>query len=299
MGRGQAKVELGELMQRLRAMESEMPDKKNKGSHSLGDLAAKMDRFMELKSSITDRLLSVKGLIGDIREAGNTNARERIAKQQQVRQQIKEITEEYKELRHLYDKETKKRKSKYTPDELTKRGNYVQQFSREIEKIKELASRGYLGEKYRKADPGLNYTAKAADLFGSNANAGKGGAGGAKTVPVGGGGGPLSDSQQQGLAQIEQNDEAIDSMLDQMQEGVMEIGQMATAIDQEVQMQNVMLDNLEVKVDKVHASVTSINVKMKKTLEDKGLGVERFCINFICCVVLLGVIGLIVKSVAG
>ena len=42
MGRGQAKVELGELMQRLRAMESEMPDKKNKGSHSLGDLAAKM-----------------------------------------------------------------------------------------------------------------------------------------------------------------------------------------------------------------------------------------------------------------
>ena len=75
----------------------------------------------------------------------------------------------------------------------------------------------------------------------------------------------------------------------------MEIGQMATAIDQEVQMQNVMLDNLEHKVDKVSASVTSINVKMKKTLEDKGLGIERFCINFICCVVLLGVIGFIAK----
>ena len=105
--------------------------------------------------------------------------------------------------------------------------------------------------------------------------------------------------QQQGLAQIDQNDVVLDQMLDQMQEGVMEIGQMATAIDQEVQMQNVMLDNLEHKVDKVSASVTSINVKMKKTLEDKGLGIERFCINFICCVVLLGVIGFIVKTVTG
>ena len=164
MGRGKAKVELEELMGRLRAIEQEMPDKKRKSGPGLAE-SVKMDKFMVLKNSITGRLISVKALIGDIQEAGNTNARERIAKQQQVRQQIKEITEEYKEMRGIYDKEIKKRKSKFTKQELERRGDYVRQYSREIEKIKELASRGYLGDKYRKMDDAGPRFTKVDDLL--------------------------------------------------------------------------------------------------------------------------------------
>ena len=33
--------------------------------------------------------------------------------------------------------------------------------------------------------------------------------------------------------------------------------------------------------------------ELKKTLEDKGLGAERCCINIICLVLLLGIVGVI------
>ena len=60
-----------------------------------------------------------------------------------------------------------------------------------------------------------------------------------------------------------------------------------------------MLDNLDEKIDNVQAHVDTVNSKLKKTLEDKGLGAERCCINIICLVLLLGIVGVIFNMLKG
>jgi NTP pyrophosphatase (non-canonical NTP hydrolase) len=103
--------------------------------------------------------------------------------------------------------------------------------------------------------------------------------------------------QQQSLEEIQMRDQQFDEILDQIGKAVELAGEKAKAINDETQLQNAMLDKLEENIEEVKAKMNTVNVSMKKNLEEKGMGAERFCINCICCVILLGFIGLIVNTV--
>ena len=67
----------------------------------------------------------------------------------------------------------------------------------------------------------------------------------------------------------------------------------ALDIRDEVKVQNAMVDEITHKVDKAHKQLTSVNKKMKKTLEQTR-SADRFILDFILLVVLLGIVGYII-----
>jgi TRAP-type uncharacterized transport system fused permease subunit len=59
---------------------------------------------------------------------------------------------------------------------------------------------------------------------------------------------------------------------------------------QELTLQTAMLNEIETKVDNSNEHLLKINRKMKKTLEKVKSG-DRFVVNFILLLVLLGIVG--------
>jgi hypothetical protein len=110
--------------------------------------AAKGSRFLELKSSIVDRLKKIHQLLKDSKEKesagyGGDNAKEVIKIQADVREQIRVATEEWNEMDTIYKKEARKKKSKFTLEELEIQSELVRRLQHEIEKVKDAQMRGY------------------------------------------------------------------------------------------------------------------------------------------------------------
>lgn len=108
----------------------------------------KGSRFLELKSTIVDRLKTIHQLLKDTKDKeaagyGGDNAKEIIKMQAEVREQIRQAGEEWKEMDAIYKKEARKKKSKFTVEELEIQSELVRRLYAEIEKVKEAQMRGY------------------------------------------------------------------------------------------------------------------------------------------------------------
>jgi hypothetical protein len=108
----------------------------------------KGSRFLELKSIIIDRLKGVHRLLKETKEKegagfGGDNAKEIIKMQAEIREMIRQAGDEWKELDEIYKKEARKKRSKFTPEELEVQSELVRRLHAEIEKIKEAQMRGY------------------------------------------------------------------------------------------------------------------------------------------------------------
>lgn len=75
-------------------------------------------RFLELKSSIVDHLKNVHTLIDEQSNSKRNNPKEAIAAQAEIRELIRQAGDEWGELNELYKKEARKKKSKFTLEEL-------------------------------------------------------------------------------------------------------------------------------------------------------------------------------------
>ena len=75
-------------------------------------------RFLELKSSIVDHLKNVHTLLEEQSNSKRNNPKEAIAAQAELRELIRQAGDEWGELNELYKKEARKKKSKFTVEEL-------------------------------------------------------------------------------------------------------------------------------------------------------------------------------------
>ena len=129
-------------------------------------------RFLELKSSIVDRLKTVHGLIEEQSNSKRSNPKEAIAAQAEIREQIRQASDEWGELNALYKKEARKKKSKFTPDELEVQQALVMQLNAEIEKVKDAQLQGFGRGGSTEATAALNLGAlaalDAADIYAAN-----------------------------------------------------------------------------------------------------------------------------------
>ena len=111
-------------------------------------------RFVELKGMIVDRLKKIYSLIEEETErnknsvnfsvvTGGNNPKDAIQRQATIREEIRQATDEWKELDGLYKNEARKRKSKFTQEQLDVQQTLVQRLFAELEKVKELQSMGY------------------------------------------------------------------------------------------------------------------------------------------------------------
>ena len=110
-------------------------------------------RFVELKGLIVDRLKKVHSLIEQEAEraqlvnfsvvTGGNNPKEAIQRQATIREEIRQAGDEWTELDALYKTEARKRKSKFSQEQLDVQQTLVQRLYSELEKVKELQAMGY------------------------------------------------------------------------------------------------------------------------------------------------------------
>jgi syntaxin of plants SYP7 len=141
----------------------------------------KGSRFLELKSMIVDRLKTIHQLLKDTKEKekagfGGDNAKEIIKMQAEVREQLRQAGDEWKELDEIYEKEARKKRSKFTPEELEVQAELVRRLYSEIEKVKEAQMRGYAKGRGGAANTAASLNTKA--LYSDAGALGGGGAAG-------------------------------------------------------------------------------------------------------------------------
>uniref|UniRef100_A0A7S2H3E7 t-SNARE coiled-coil homology domain-containing protein n=1 Tax=Helicotheca tamesis TaxID=374047 RepID=A0A7S2H3E7_9STRA len=254
-------------------------------------------RFLELKSSIVDRLKTIQGLLEEqanretMSVAQGNNPKETIAAQAEIREQIRQATDEWKEIDALYKNEARKKRSKFTKEELEVQETLVLRLQAEIEKVKDAQSRGY---KRGDAATSLNLQALASIDATTLDGEEHAGSSGAFSPSVGGGGwasGPsgveVTDGQRMQLQQLEDRDADFDRQLDEIGEGIQDLHEIAQIQGEEVRRQNAMLDNVGKKIDDVHEHVTTVNERMKETL-DEVRGADKICVDIMCIVLALG-----------
>lgn len=109
------------------------------------------------------------------------------------------------------------------------------------------------------------------------------------------GGTELPDIEtQDGLKMLAAKDKQIDEGLDQIAEGVADLKSLALDMRDEVKVQSAMVDEITSKVDNASAQLTNINKKMKKTLQSTR-SADRFILDFILLVIVLGIAGYVVS----
>ncbi len=100
-------------------------------------------RFLELKSSIIDRLKSVVALQEEFSSSVSLDPKVKISTQAEIRELVRQAQDEWGELNDMYKKEARKKKSKFTPEELETQQSLVMELQAQIEKVKDVQMAGY------------------------------------------------------------------------------------------------------------------------------------------------------------
>jgi len=245
----------------------------------------KGSKFLELKSTIVDRLKTIHQLLKDTKRLegagyGGDNAKDIIKMQAETRENIRQATDEWRELEGIYKKEARKKKSKFSPEELEIQSELVKRLYAEIEKVKDAQVKGYARSRTPDAAAVLNTKALAYNPSRSTGN--KPSWGGS------GGGAAMTSDQQQQIMQLEERDADFDLQLDEIGEGIQDLAEIAQQQGEEVRLQNQMLEKVDKKLDKNLERMTSVNARMKETLEQVGRAGDKIMVDIMCIVLALG-----------
>ncbi|KAJ9456485.1 Syntaxin-72 [Diplonema papillatum] len=107
---------------------------------------------------------------------------------------------------------------------------------------------------------------------------------------------PAEDEEfQQFFLETRQNDQKIDEGLDRIHASVGRLKVHAQNMGDELEKQNVMLDQANEKASDLTHKVQNLNKKLTKTL--KEVEKDKYCCYLICCLLILGILGVIVTQV--
>jgi hypothetical protein len=252
-------------------------------------------RLQEIKASMVERLSTIKDLLSSSLEtdrSGVSDPKAVIMTQSSIRENIRQLTEEWREMDNVYRVEAKKKRSKFSKEELANQQHIVVQMNDEINKIKELQRAGYV--KMNADDSGGggggggNRSVVAMDqssLFTTNL--------GDTSTALGTGGVEMTAQQSAQVQAIHERDQDFDVAIQEIGRGILDLQDIAVAQNEEVKRQNLMLDSLSNKIDNVHEHVTNVNSKMKTTLDTVSRSSDKFCVDIICIVLAIGFMAVI------
>eukprot|EP01083_Nonionella_stella_P191571 708959_1 len=106
---------------------------------------------------------------------------------------------------------------------------------------------------------------------------------------------PLTAKQQTFIQESYARDAILDNKLDMIRNGVITLGAIAADINIELDKQEVMLEELEVKMDNVQDKIEHRNEEIKKLLDSAG-GATRWCPVLILCIILMACLGYIYNA---
>jgi hypothetical protein len=280
-------IELLSLIGKLNRIQREVGggkknDKKGDTFLQSGD---KADRFSDLELRMNERVEVVKSAVEDImklEKVPGSNPKELISLQSTVRTELNTLGEEWKEMDMIYRIEKKKKRSRFPPEELTRREAVLIQLQSVIQNLKDIQRQGYVKQyqglklatmeeselfKKRDIETGETKTDKDGNVVKVTSQAK--GVVGKRNVN-------MTDDHRQQLMLIKERDEKIDLEIEEIGKGVDELHELARQANQEIKIQNKMLDVLEEKVNDVHDNVAGINEQLKVTLE-KARSSDKIC----------------------
>ncbi|KAJ6230067.1 hypothetical protein M0813_07292 [Anaeramoeba flamelloides] len=98
------------------------------------------------------------------------------------------------------------------------------------------------------------------------------------------------------MKQIRLNKEEIDQDLSEIGEGAMELKEMAIQIGETLDNHNEMLVTIDDKMENVQEHLDNVNRKLRKAIDNVRSG-DKFCIDFVLILILLGIIAYISKLI--
>jgi SYP7 family syntaxin len=249
------------------------------------------DPFMELKYKMMKKIEVASESVKQFNQMdASASAPEiKIRKDQELRETFKVLTNEWKELDRIYQKEASKHKSKLGEQELLNRCEIKDNLKDHIDGLKEEFLSQYSGGSSGGGSKLPTFDAFKADM--------------AKKANASGGAGPksvvieqeeMTSTHKARLQELEMRDLRENEIIDQIDQGVDRLGVMANAMGEEVETQAVMLSNLESDIQKVQEHVESVNDKLKETLKEVRAS-DRFCMDVFCVLLLLGMCGVFLK----
>jgi len=300
MGATREDEEITDLLTKLYTIQEDIgakPKTSNDEKRAKAENTAKMgstkkaekkgSKFLELKSTIVDRLKTIHQLLKDTKQLegagyGGDNAKDIIKMQAETRENVRQATDEWRELEAIYKKEARKKKSKFSTEELEVQSELVKRLYAEIEKVKDAQMKGYARSRTPDAAAALNTKALAYDPSAAGSFGKKPSWGGT------GGGVALTSDQKQQMLQLEERDADFDLQLDEIGEGIQDLAEIAQQQGEEVRLQNQMLDKVDKKLDKNLERMTTVNTRMKDTLDEVGRAGDKLMVDIMCIVLAIG-----------
>jgi hypothetical protein len=111
------------------------------------------------------------------------------------------------------------------------------------------------------------------------------------------GGVGVTAGQREKLLTVRQREEAFVRTIEGIGLGVEDLRELAIQQNEEVKMQNLMLEDMSMRMDEVRDKMEFINKRMKGVLAKMGRGGDKLCIDIICVVLALGLGGILWKGV--
>ncbi|GMH49734.1 hypothetical protein TrLO_g7299 [Triparma laevis f. longispina] len=251
----------------------------------------KTDRFMEIKTSMITRLQQIKDLMQSASEnlqgsEGLSDPKDVIRQQSQIREEIRMLTEEWREIDGIYRIEAKKKRSKFTQEELKNQQHTVLQLNEEIKRIQEIQRSGYTKNT---TSSGFTSAGRTVVSMEDSSLFQKGtGDGYTQESTVTSSSVEMTSSQSAQVQQLKERDQDFDLQISEIGKGILDLQDYALEQNEEVKRQNLMLDSLAGKIDNVHDHVTNVNSKMKTTLDAVGRKGDKLCVDIICLVLAIG-----------
>lgn len=288
-------LELGELLSKLTIIQRNVGGgPKHKDHENALTTDGKIDRFLDIRNQIISRLITLKETLelkNRLEKSPGNNPKELIIAQSKIRTELVTIQDEFKELESAYAHETKKKRSKLSPEEINMRQQMIQKLQIEINSMKEIQRAGYV-KGYQSVQM---VSMENHEIFQPRDNNKSNGVNGPRPPAVNGQrNNEMTDDHRMQLHQIKERDSKIDEVIVEIGQGVDELRMIAMEANEEVKLQNKMLDTLESKIDNVHDHVTNINSNLKNTIE-KARGSDKICCDIFCVLLLIGMIIVLVK----
>jgi t-SNARE complex subunit (syntaxin) len=273
-----------DLLRRLQKLAERFPQE----SSPLGE--GGKDGFAELEEQFVRRYNNAQQLL---KAKDAMSATDTIRQRRNVQNEVQAMAETIKKMTDLVNKErTRKargRKPKITDEELARLEANMSTFANMLTALQEEVrkSQGVGGALLKEA--ALPLTASA-----THERAVQRAGVGLETS----GAPPLSAEHQQALQEIYRQEDEQDELLEQIAAIIQEAGQIAETINATVTMQRGVLDGIKNEMKKTEDKAVDTNAKAKKALSEKGCSWERMCCLGLVAILILGMVGVVVNTLA-
>eukprot|EP00742_Colponemidia_sp_Colp-10_P010076 GILJ01011038.1.p1 GENE.GILJ01011038.1~~GILJ01011038.1.p1 ORF type:complete len:285 (-),score=50.98 GILJ01011038.1:141-995(-) len=278
------------LMKKLKDIERESGVKAsvNDNAHAVGD------SFLRLKHMLAE---GIHQTLAAIRERNSYyqkygGCKESIEKSSHIREQIRSLDAQFAELKRTQIDQARKPKKYGGEEEIARRAKQVVLFARHLSDLKDAERTG------------TSLKMELPSLIEGRRLLLQGAAGELRvdaTTSQTQGQRPERQLNQEEITAMQrwkEKDAEMDSVLDDIDNGVSALREIAGQVHHTVQVQNAMIDEVNQQADTTTEHMNNVNIKMKKLIRSVR-SPDRFCVDIICLVILLGLAGLIYNQVQG